>query len=178
MAQLDIMAKLAPLLAQAHSMNPADSTLLSNVRSVEATLLTLAKRWNASQYPSIASKISAVSQALPAALHDKNRIQGILNASSQVSSSAQVLALLEDKQYLKPVGDSVLDSITTVSSNDFKQLKNSTQWNQMMSEFKGAAMEKLANSDFNGAAKLTEVALTMDATESEFNTLRSFLAQR
>ena len=178
MAQLDIMAKLAPLLAQAHSMNPADSTLLSNVRSAEATLLTLAKRWNASQYPSIASKISAVSQALPAALHDKNRIQGILNASSQVSSSAQVLALLEDKQYLKPVGDSVLDSITTVSSNDFKQLKNSTQWNQMMSEFKGAAMEKLANSDFNGAAKLTEVALTMDATESEFNTLRSFLAQR
>ena len=140
--------------------------------------MALAKQWNASRHLSIATKISAVSQALPDALHDKNRIQGILSASDQVSASAQILALLEDKQYLAPAGDSVLDKITTVSSNDFVKLKESSQWDQMMSEFKDAAMGKLAKSDFNGAAKLTEVALTMDASDSEFKALRTFLAKQ
>lgn len=178
LVQLDSMVQLAPLLAQAQQLNPSDPTLVSNVRSTEATLLAMAKQWNASRHPSIASKISAVSQALPAALHDRNRIQSILNASDQLSNSAQVLALLDDKRYLTPPGDSVLDKITSVSSNDFQQLKKSTQWVEMMSEFKDAAMKKLKNSDYNGAAKLTEVALTMDAGDSEFKELREFLSNR
>ncbi|MFK7853257.1 MAG: serine/threonine-protein kinase [Granulosicoccus sp.] len=176
--QLDKMAQLAPLLDRAHAINPADPTLIANVRSTEASLLTLAKQWNGSRHEKIAAKIRQVSQALPAALHDKNRIQAILSASDQISARAQILALLDDKRYLTPAGDSVLDKITTVNSTEFEALKTSTQWNQMMSEFKTAAMEKLAQSDFNGAAKLTEVALTMDANDAEFNALRSFLAKQ
>lgn len=178
LAQLDNLAKLAPLLTQAHALNPADPTLIGSIRSSEATLLALAKQWNASRHQAIATKISAVSQVLPDALHDKNRIQGILSASGQVSASAQILAMLDDRHYLAPAGNSVLDRITTVSNNDFQKLKESSQWSQMMSVFKEAAMKKLTESDFNGAAKLTEVALTMDASDSEFKALRSFLAKQ
>lgn len=176
--QLDKMAQLAPLLDRAHALNPADPTLIANVRSTEAMLLSFAKQWNGTRHQTIAAKIGQVSQALPEALHDSNRIQAILAASDQVSARAQILALLDDKRYLTPAGDSVLDKITTVNSTEFDVLKKSNQWNQMMSEFKTAAMEKLARSDFGGAAKLTEVALTMDANDEEFNALRSFLAKR
>ena len=177
-AQLDKMMQLAKLLTQAHAMNPSDTNLLNNIRSTEADLLALAKQWNAGRHPNIASKISAVSQALPQAVHDRVRIQRILAASGQVSVSAQILALMDDKHYLAPAGESVLDRITAASNSDIEQLKTSSQWNQMMGQFKDAAMQKLSQSDFDGAAKLTEVALTMDSGDTEFNALRQFLARQ
>ena len=174
--QLEDMASLAPLLAQAHALNAADPALLDTIRSTEASLLSLATKWNATKHADIADQIRAVSSALPAAVHDTNRIQRILAEANQVSAYGQVLALLEDKRYLLPVGDSVLDKISSVSANDYKQLQNSSQWEQMMSEFSRVALEKLALSEFDDAARLTEAALTIDAKSPEFNALRTFLS--
>ena len=47
----------------------------------------------------------------------------------------------------------------------------------MMLELKETTLEKLEKSDFDSAAKLVEVALTMDAENSDFNILREFLTQ-
>ncbi len=176
LAQLDDMVKLAPLLAQALQLNAEDPILLDTIRSTEASLLTIAKQWNADKYTEIANRISAVSNALPASVHDQSRIQRIVSTSSQVSGHSQVLALLDDKRYLVPAGDSVLDWITALSDEDYRKLKSTTQWAQMMSEFSGDALARLARSEFDDVARLTEVALTLDAEEPGFKALRSFLS--
>jgi serine/threonine protein kinase len=175
-AQLDDMASLAPLLAQAHGLNANDPALLNTIRATEASLLSMATKWNATNHTQIAKKISAVSSALPAAVHDQKRIQRILAASDQVSAYSQVLALLDDKRYLQPAGNSVLDKITSVSATDYQKLKSSAQWEQMMSEFSRIALDKLAQSEFDDVARLTEAALTMDAKDSGFNALKTFLS--
>jgi hypothetical protein len=175
-AQLDDMTKLAPLLAQAHGLNANDPALLNTIRATEASLLSLATKWNATNHTDIANQIRAVSGALPATVHDQNRIERILGAANQVSAYGQVLALLDDKRYLQPAGDSVLDKITTVNANDYQKLKNSTQWEQMMSEFSRSALDKLGRSEFDDVARLTEAALTMDAEDAGFNALKTFLS--
>jgi serine/threonine protein kinase len=175
-AQLEDMVSLAPLLAQAHGLNANDPALLNTIRATEASLLSMATKWNATNHTEIAKKISAVSSALPAAVHDQDRIQRILAASDQVSAYGQVLALLDDKRYLQPAGNSVLDKITSVSANDYQKLKSSAQWEQMMSEFSRIALDKLAQSEFEDVARLTEAALTMDPKESGFNALKMFLS--
>ena len=175
-AQLAYMEQLAPLLAQAYALNAGDPTLLDTIRATEANLLSLAKQWNASNHAQIARQISAVSNALPVSVHDQSRIQGILSASGQVSVYTQVLALLDDKRYLAPAGESVLDKITAVSANDYQQLKGTAQWRNMMSALSSAALDKLSRSEFDAAARLTEAALTLDADEPGFRTLRSYLA--
>lgn len=175
-AQLDDMANLAPLLAQAHGLNADDPALLNTIRATEASLLSMATKWNATNHTDIAEKIRAVSSALPAAVHDQNRIQRILDASDQVSAYSQVLALLDDKRYLQPAGNSVLDKITSVSAKDFQKLKSSTQWEQMMSAFSRTALDKLAQSEFDDVARLTEAALTMDADDPGFNALKTYLS--
>jgi serine/threonine protein kinase len=176
LSQLDHMVNLAPLLAQAYELNGNDPGLLDTIRATEASLLSLATKWNATRHADIASRISAVSGSLPAAVHDQNRIQGILSAASQVSAYAQVLALLDDGRYLRPAGNCVLDRITSVSASDYQQLKNSAQWRQMMSEFTSAALDKLARSEFDEVSRLTEAALTLDTENPGFNALRTFLA--
>ena len=175
-AQLAYMEQLAPLLAQAYELNAGDPTLLDTIRATEASLLSLAKQWNASNHAQIARQISAVSNALPVSVHDQSRIQGILSASGQVSDYTQVLALLDDKRYLAPAGESVLDRITAVSANDYQKLKGTVQWQDMMSALSSAALDKLSRSEFDAAARLTEAALTLDADEPGFRTLRSYLA--
>jgi serine/threonine protein kinase len=175
-AQLDDMANLAPLLAQAHGLNANDPALLNTIRATEASLLSMATKWNATNHTEIANRIRAVSSALPAAVHDQNRIQRILSASGQVSAYGQVLALLDDKRYLQPAGNSVLDKITTVNANDYQKLKSSKQWKQMMSEFSRIALDKLAQSQFDDVGRLTEAALTMDANDPGFNALKRFLS--
>lgn len=176
MGQLDNMAALAPLLSEAYALEPDDPVLMNTIQATEASLLGMARKWNASQYPDIANRIRLVSLALPAAVHDQARIQGVLSASGDVSAYSRVMALLDDKRYLLPAGDSVLDRITSVSASDYQQLKSSTQWQQMMSTFSSAAMDKLAQSRFDEAARLTEAVLTMDSANSGFVALRSFLA--
>ncbi|NND91822.1 MAG: serine/threonine protein kinase [Granulosicoccus sp.] len=176
LAQLDAMAELAPLLSQAYQLSANDPVLLDTLRAIEGTLLSLATQWNADNHGNIASKINQVSSALPTAAHDRGRIQGILSASNQVSAYAQILALLEDQRYLKPAGDSVLDRITTVNAREYQQLKSTKQWEQMMDRFSSAAMQKLANSQFDEVARLTEAALTIDPADAGFKALRTFLA--
>lgn len=173
--QLENMTELAPMLNEAWQLNPEDPVLLDTIRATEASLLAMARQWNASQYTDIASRIRSVSQALPGAAHDQNRVEGILSASAQVSAYAQVMALLEDKRYLIPAGDSVLDRITAVSASDYQKLKSSDQWQQMMASFSSSALEKLSQSRYEEAARLTEAALTLDADDAGFVALRSFL---
>jgi len=175
LAQLDNMAVLAPMLNEAWKLDADDPVLLDTIRATEASLLTLARQWNASQFSDIASRIRAVSQALPSAVHDQNRVEGILSASAQVSAYSQVMALLEDKRYLTPAGDSVLDRITAVSATDYQKLRSSDQWQQMMASFSNSALEKLSQSRYEEAARLTEAALTLDADDAGFVALRSFL---
>lgn len=175
-AQLTDMASLAPLLTQAHGLNANDPALLNTIRATEASLMAMATKWNATSYPDIANQIRAVSGALPATVHDQNSIERILGAANQVSAYGQVLALLDDKRYLQPAGDSVLDKITTVNANDYQKLKNTTQWEQMMSEFSQSALDKLGRSEFDDVARMTEAALTMDAKDPGFNALKRFLS--
>jgi|GEM_PF-1684945 len=174
--QLDNMAELAPLLTQAYSVSPTDADLLVAIQSTESSLLSLAKQWNATQHQDVADKILAVSRALPSQAHDQVRIQGIIDAASQVSANSDVLALLDSEHYLSPEGGSVLDKITTVSASDFQQIGASSQWSEMMSEFSNTAMDKLANAEYNAAARITEAALTMDPEDAGFKALRRFLA--
>lgn len=173
--QLENMASMAPLISEAWNLDPDDPVLLDTIRATEASLLGLARQWNASQYTELASGIRAVSQALPGEVHDQSRIEGILSASSQVSAYTQVMALLEDKRYLTPAGDSVLDRITAVSASDYQKLKSSDQWQQMMASFSSSALEKLSQSRYEEAARLTEAALTLDADDAGFVALRSYL---
>jgi serine/threonine protein kinase len=175
-AQLDDMVSLATLLAEAHELNAKDPALLNTISATEASLLSLATKWNATNHTEIANRIRAVSIALPAAAHDQSRIQRILAASDQVSAYGQVLALLEDRRYFQPAGNSVLDKITSVSANDYQRLKSSKPWEQMMSEFSQIALDKLAKSEFDDVARLTEAVLTMDASEPGFNALKRFLS--
>jgi len=174
--QLDEMILLAPLMTRAYELNSTDPELLDTIEATKSSLLSLATKWNATKHTEIASKIGEVSKALPADAHDNSRIQGILSASGQVSKYAQVLALMEGKQYLRPVDDSVLDTITTVSASDYLQLRNSDQWKKMMSEFSHTALDKLAQSEFDDVVRLTEAVLTLDANDTGFKALRSFLA--
>jgi len=174
--QLDEMVLLAPLMTRAYELNSTDPELLDTIGAIESSLLSLATTWNATKHTDIASRISEVSKALPPDAHDHSRIQGILSASGQVSKYAQLIALMEGKQYLRPVGDSVLDTITTVSANDYLQLRSSDQWQKMISEFSHTALDKLAQSEYDDVARLTEAVLTLDANDPEFNALRSFLA--
>jgi hypothetical protein len=171
------MAALAPLLSEAYALKPDDAVLLDTISATEASLLAMATKWNASLHLDIASKIRLVSLALPAEAHDQARIQSILSASGGVSSYSQVKALLDDKRYLLPAGDSVLDRITSVNASDYQQLKSTDQWQQMMATFSSIAMDKLAQSRFDEVARLTEAALTLDSTNSGFVSLRSFLAR-
>lgn len=176
--QLDNLAKLAPLQAQAYALNADDTELVASIRRSESTLLSLAKQWNASVHGDIADSIRQVSDLLPAAVHDRNRVQGILSAAGQVSVSTQVLALMDEKRYLSPAGDSVLDKISSVSANDYQQLKSSAQWSAMMDEFSTKALEKLSQSRFDDVARITEAALTIDAENTGFITLRDFLTSQ
>lgn len=175
-AQLNDMENLASLLAQAYALNASDPALLNTIRVTEASLLSLATKWNATNHVDISNQIRTVSSALPAAVHDSTRIQRILDASNQVSAYAQVMALLDDKRYLQPVDNSVLDIITSVNVDDYQKLKSSTQWDEMMSGFSSIALDKLALSEFDDVAVLTEAALTMDPEDPGFIALRSFLA--
>lgn len=175
-SQLSDMARLAPLLTEAYRIDPDDPTLLDTIRATESALLSLARTWNASQHAEVGRLISEVSSALPAAAHDRDRLQGILAASAQVSSFSQVMALLDDERYLLPAGDSVLDRITSVSASDYQRLRSSEQWQKMMTTFSETAVQKLSESRFDDVARLTEAALTLDAQDSGFQALRSFLA--
>lgn len=174
--QLSSLLGLANLLSQAYTINPSDETVLIAIKETETSLLALAKKWNATQHSGIASQIRTVSANLPAAVHDRGRIQGILSASGQVSSFEQVLALMEDKHYLQPDGDSVLDKITAVSASDYQKLKQSDSWATMMSEFGQTAQKRLGGSEFETAARLTEAVLTIDKDDAGFRELRVFLA--
>ena len=174
--QLDEMASMAQLIARAYELKSTDPELLDAIRATESSLFSLATRWNATKYTEIADRIREVSKALPVDIHDQSRIQGILSASSQVSGYAKVLTLLDNKQYLHPVGDSVLDTITKISANDYLRLKSSDQWKNMMSDFSRTALDKLGRSEFEDVASLTDAVLTLDAQNPGFNALRSFLA--
>ena len=174
--QLDEMASMAQLIAQAYELNPTEPELLDAIRATESSLFSLATKWNATKHTEIADRIREVSKALPVDVHDQTRIQGILSASSQVSGYAKILTLLDNEQYLHPVGDSVLDTITTVSANDYLRLKSSEQWKNMMSDFSSTALDKLGRSEFEDVASLTDAVLTLDAQDPGFNALRSFLA--
>ncbi len=175
LAQLDNMMTLAPMLDEAWKLEPEDPVLLDTIRTTENSLLALARQWNSSQHADIARLIRSVSQALPGAVHDQNRVESILSASSQVSAYSQVMALLDDKRYLAPAGDSVLDRITAVNASDYQKLKSSAQWQQMMDSFSSRALEDLSQSRYDEAARLTEAALTLDADNPGFTALRSFL---
>ena len=174
--QLDEMASLAQLMTQAYGLSSTNPELLDAIRTTESSLFTLATRWNATKHAEIADRIREVSKALPVDVHDQTRIQGILSASSQVSGYTKVLTLLDNEQYLHPVGDSVLDTITTVSANDYLRLKSSDQWKNMMSAFSRTALDKLGRSEFEDVASLTDAVLTLDAQDPGFNALKSFLA--
>lgn len=176
LAQLNGMASMAPLMTRAYSLNSTDPELLDGIRATESSLLSLAAKWNATKHTEIADRIREISKALPVDVHDQNRIHGVLSASSQVSGYTQVLTLIDNKQYLRPVGDSVLDKITTISASDYQRLKNSDQWKNMMSDFSQTALDKLARSEFEDVASLTDAVLTLDAEDPGFNALRSFLA--
>ncbi len=174
--QLGYMSNLAPLLAQAYSINSANPDLLESIQQTEQSLLSLAKTWNASRYTDVASQIIAVSKAMPAAVHDQGRVQEILATSAQALAYDQIIAYLNDKHYLRPSGNSVLDKISTVNINEYQKLKTTSQWQQMMAELYQSAMNKLANSEFNHVAKLTEAALSLDADHAGFNSIKLFLA--
>jgi len=174
--QLNYMTNMAPLLTQAYSIDSTDPELLNTIQQTEESLVLLAKTWNASRYPDIASQIEAVSNAMPAAVHDQSRVQGILVASEQVMGYDQIITLLDNKHYLRPSGNSVLDKISTINVNEYRKLKGTSKWQQMMKELSQKAMEKLANSEFDDVAKLTEAALSLDADHTGFNTLKLYLA--
>jgi len=176
MQQLNYLADMAPLLSQAYEINNTDAELLENIRKAEASLFSLAKTWNATRYVDLAKKIESVSNAMPAAVHDQDRIRGILAASDQVQAYDQIIAFLDNKSYLRPSGDSVLDTISSANASDFQRIKATAQWQTMMSELYQAAMEKLARSEFDNVAKLTEAALSLDADHPGFNALQQFLA--
>ncbi len=174
--QLDYMTNMAPMLAQAYSINPNDPVLLDTIQQTEQSLLSLAKTWNASRYGDVVNQILAVSSAMPAAVHDQGRIQSILATSNQVLAYDQIMTYLKDKHYLRPSGSSVLDKISSVNFNEYQQLKSTSQWQQMMTALSQSAMEKLAKSEFDEVAKLTEAALSLDADHAGFNALKLFLA--
>ena len=174
--QLDEMASMAQLMTQAYELNSTDPELLDAIRATESSLFSLAKKWNATKHKEIGNRILEVSKALPVDVHDQNRIRGILSASSQVSRYEKVLTLLDNQQYLRPVGESVLDTITTVSANDYQRLKGSDQWQNMMSDFSRTALDKLGRSEFEDVVSLTDAVLTLDAQSPGFIVLRSFLA--
>jgi len=174
--QLNHMVTLAPMLTKAYALNETDQVLLDTVQQTENSLLTLATTWNATRFTEVANRISKVSSALPAAVHDQDKIRSVLEAADKVSTYNRVLSLLNDKRYLRPSGESVLDSISKVNANDYSRLKKTDQWQQMMSELSQVAMAKLARSEFNDVAKLTEAALSLDADDPGFNALKTFLA--
>lgn len=173
--QLDNMTSLAPMLNQAWQLSPDEPVLLDTIRATEASLIALAQRWNASQYPGIADRIRSVSQALPADIHDASRVDSILSASAQVSAYSALLSLLDEGQYVMPAGNSVLDRITAVSANDYRRLRESDAWKQMMSSLSSRALQSVTQARYEDAARLAEVALTLDAEDSGFVALRSFL---
>ena len=149
-----IWLSMAQLMTQAYGLSSTNPELLDAIRATESSLFSLATKWNATKHTEIADRIREVSKALPVDVHDQTRIRGILSASSQVSGYTKVLTLLDNEQYLHPVGDSVLDTITTVSANDYLRLKSSDQWKNMMSAFSRTALDKLGRSEFERCSQL------------------------
>lgn len=175
--RLDSLLALATLLSEARVLDRDDASLKSGIHEVEQDLLTIARQWNASRYPAIAGQVRQVSQALPASEHDQKRLAGILDAATQRPQSSRIMALLEDRQYLLPAGHSLLDRITSVSPNHFRELTASSEWEDMMRQLSQAAKSRLAESRFEEAARMTEAALTLDSDHAGFTALRGFLSQ-
>ena len=172
---LDNMQSMAGLLSRAHSVNPTDERVLTGIRETESGLIEIARNWNATRHGEIASKIQSVSLALPASVHDSNRVSRIIEASDQLSQVGTVMNLIEEGAYLAPAGNSVLDKITSVNSNEFSTLKNSDEWDEMMSGFKGDALNAIEASRFDEAARLVAIALTFDENDSDVQILRNHL---
>lgn len=173
--QLQDMTRLAPMLAQAYSLNPVDPVLLDTIRKTESSLISIAAIWNATRYAEVARLINTVSDALPRAVHDREQVRDILDASSRSSGYSEVFGLIDRKHYLSPPGNSLLDRVSSLDLSEFQQLKSTPQWQNMMSELSMAAMDKLSRSEYDDAARLTEAALTMDAEHPGFNTLKDWL---
>jgi len=175
---LDNMQSMAGLLSQAHSVNPTDERVLAGISQTESGLIDIARNWNATRHSEIASKIQSVSRALPASVHDSDRVTRVIEASDQLSQMVTVMNLIEEGAYLAPAGNSVLDKITSVNSNEFITLRNSREWGDMMSGFKGDALNAIEASRFDEAARLVAIAMTFDEDDSDVQTLRNHLTSR
>ena len=175
---LDNMQSMAGLLSQAHSVNPTDERVLAGISQTESGLIDIARNWNATRHSEIANKIQSVSRALPASVHDSDRVTRVIEASDQLSQMVTVMNLIEEGAYLAPAGNSVLDKITSVNSNEFITLRNSREWGDMMSGFKGDALNAIEASRFDEAARLVAIAMTFDEDDSDVQTLRNHLTSR
>ena len=176
--QLDDLAVLASFYANANALQANNTDVITGINRTYNELAVLAKSWNSTNHEKVVQGIIRVADALPAVSNQRERIAGIIAATEQQSNVQAVLNLIKDKQIVDPAGASVLDKVTGLSKVDFDQVSKTDLWLQMMAELQQAALAKLSSADFDGGARIVEVALAIQPNDANMQKLRKHLALR
>ena len=179
LVKLEQLSNLAKNIQQAHAIDPDNKELMNSVDATFAELEGILETWNPNQFPQVGDKVRDISSMLPDQAGKQATIQMRIAVAEQEAISVQtVLALLEQGNIVQPVGNSVFDKVTQMSQAGFAEISVAHAWTRMMSTFKSAALDKISTSDFDGAARILETALTIHPGNDELELIRRKLQLR
>jgi len=176
--QLDDIALLATFYHKALAVKPDDEETLSGIERLYDDLRDMATNWNSERHNDLTNRILFVSSRLPENSEKRSEIRELISSAGQRSSADKIFQMLESNRIFAPTGESVIDSVTSLSKEDYKTVSSNKNWLKIISRLRSEAVEKIKQSDFDEAAKLVSAVLIFQPDDAQTISIRDHLALR
>lgn len=159
--RLDTMGQLAALYRQAGAAGVDDEALASGARALRKELGEIALDWHPDRHSGIVGRIERAVALLPVNVADRAELQTTIASADARSDLVAARALLDANAIVEPAGSALIDRVSRLGAEDYRELADTAAWSNMMAELGNGALERVRASDFDGASLLVRAGLTL-----------------